>query len=271
MAEGGEPRFEGSVALVTGAASGIGRATVERLMSEGASVMATDRDEEALQQLVESFPEPPAVFPVDIREEEDHKAAIAETLRRFGRLDVAVANAGVGLAQPILDGDARSWREVIEVCLVGTYLTIRNAGRVMTDGGAIVVTASVNAIQPARYMSAYCAAKAGVAMLAQVAAMELGERSIRVNAVGPGLIRTAGTEPMWGMPHVVEEFSDNTALGRHGEPSEVAALIAFLASFDASYISGGLYLVDGGAHTGRYPDVFGLSQGIRPDHVDGTM
>jgi NAD(P)-dependent dehydrogenase (short-subunit alcohol dehydrogenase family) len=125
----------------------------------------------------------------------------------------------------------------------------------MQRGGAIVVTASLNAVQAGIGMGAYCASKAGVAMLVEVAAMELGPQGIRVNAVGPGLIRTGLTDGMFSLPSLVDEYEENAPLGRHAGPEEVANLVAFLASDEAGFISGSLHLIDGGAHTKRYPDI----------------
>ena len=125
----------------------------------------------------------------------------------------------------------------------------------MSNGGSIILTASLNAVQPAAGMSAYCCSKAALAMLANVAAMEVGPLGIRVNAVGTDLVQTNLTEGMWLMPSVVEDFIENAPLKTHPTAEEVANLVTFLASDEARVISGSLYLVDGGAHTNRYPDV----------------
>ena len=110
-------------------------------------------------------------------------------------------------------------------------------------------------MQPGIGMAAYCSSKAGVAMLVQVAALELGAAGVRVNAVGPGLVRTGLTDAAFAFPGIVDDYESNTPLGRHATPDEIARVVAFLASDEASFISGSLYLVDGGAHTMRYPDI----------------
>jgi NAD(P)-dependent dehydrogenase (short-subunit alcohol dehydrogenase family) len=138
---------------------------------------------------------------------------------------------------------------------VGPLLTVKHAARRMRDGGSIILTASLNAVQPAAGMSAYCCSKAGLAMLAQVAALELGPKGIRVNAIGPGLVRTGLTEPMWLVPSIIGEFEENQPRGTAITPDDVAGLVAFLASDEASAISGSLQLIDGAAHTRRYPDL----------------
>jgi NAD(P)-dependent dehydrogenase (short-subunit alcohol dehydrogenase family) len=124
-----------------------------------------------------------------------------------------------------------------------------------------VVTSSLNGTQPGVAMGAYCASKAGVVMLAQVAALELGPAGIRVNAVGPGLVRTPLTEGAFAYDGIVDGYVENTPMGRYASPEEVAGLIAYLASDEASFVSGGFHLIDGGAHTMRYPDVLGILDG----------
>jgi NAD(P)-dependent dehydrogenase (short-subunit alcohol dehydrogenase family) len=250
-------RFEGRVALVTGGGSGIGLAAVERFVQEGARVVVGDVDKSRLDQVQESLGDAVAVVPCDVTDEAEVEALAQAALDRFGRLDVAFANAGIGTSALIVDADVDDWKRVVDVCLVGPMLTIKHAARRMADGGAIVVTASLNAVQPGRGMSAYCAAKAGAAMLVQVAAMELGPQGIRVNAIAPGLVRTGLTDGMWLMPEIVDEYVENTTVGRHATPDEIANLVAFLASDEAGFMSGALHLVDGGAATKRYPDVLG--------------
>jgi NAD(P)-dependent dehydrogenase (short-subunit alcohol dehydrogenase family) len=251
-------RLEGKVALVTGGASGIGRAIARRFVSEGASVAAGDLDEKGLDALADELGDRCTGVTGDATVEDDQARFVAAALDRFGRLDIAVANAGTGHLARIVDQDLADWRRILDVCLTGVFLTIKHAGRAMAagDGGSIITMASLNAVQPAAGMSAYCAAKSGVTMLTEVAAMELGP-SVRVNSIGPGLVQTQLTEAMWHMPGLVDEFVENTTVGRFAEPDDIAKLALFLASDDASFISGSLYLADGGGHTRRYPDMFG--------------
>lgn len=190
---------------------------------------------------------------------EDDVASLIDTaVATFGRLDVVVANAGAGYLSEIPDHDFDAWRRVVDLCLHGAFLTVKHGSRVMRDagrGGAIVTVASLNAVQPGRGVAAYCAAKAGAVALTEVAALELGRYGIRVNAVAPGLVRTGLTGGLWHLPGLVEEFVDNAPLGRFAEPDEIANVVYFLASDQASYVSGALYGVDGGARTRRYPDM----------------
>jgi NAD(P)-dependent dehydrogenase (short-subunit alcohol dehydrogenase family) len=248
--------LEGKVAVVTGAASGIGRAVALRFAEEGAVVVAGDVDEAGLASLGTELG-PGACTPVvgSVTEEADVEALAAAAVHGHGRLDVCVANAGAGGFGLIEDLPLDEWRRVVDLCLTGVFLTLKHCGRHMAEGGSIVTVASLNAVQPSAGMGAYCAAKAGVKELSRVAAMELGARGVRVNCVGPGLVQTAATGAFWLVPGLVEEFEENTTVGRFAQPEDVAAVVAFLASDQASFVSGAFWLVDGGASTGRYPDL----------------
>jgi 3-oxoacyl-[acyl-carrier protein] reductase len=250
-------RLAGKVAIVTGGASGIGLATTRRFVQEGARVMVADVDGDRVGQLEHELGPAVSARRCDVRVESDIEALVAATIEHFDRLDVAFANAGVGSFGAIVDVDPTEWMRAVEVNLLGPVLTIKHAAPHMRSGGSIVITASLNATQPAGGMSAYCCSKAAAVMLAQVAAMELGPKGVRVNAIGPGLVRTSLTEAMWLDASIVDEFVDNAPLGVHPSAEDVASLVVFLASDEASSISGGFHLIDGGAHTMRYPDILG--------------
>ena len=255
-------RLTDKTVLVTGAASGIGRAIALAAAAEGANLVAGDIDEPGLAALSEELGDHVAAQRADVCDEADQEALVALATERFGGLDVAVANAGGGFAAPIIDHDLAMWRGIIDLCLTGAFLTVKHAGRAITErgGGCIITVASLNAIQPGQGMAAYCAAKAGVAMLTEVAALELGPQQVRVNAVAPGLVMTNATAPLELIPGAIEEYVENTPLGRYGEPEEIAEVVLFLASDDSSFMNGALVSVDGGARTQRYPDLMAAAQ-----------
>jgi NAD(P)-dependent dehydrogenase (short-subunit alcohol dehydrogenase family) len=246
---------QGKVALVTGGASGIGLAATRRFVRDGIVVVVGDVNDQALESVRDELGDAIRTLRCDVSEESDVEALASLAMDEFGRLDIAFANAGIGSSSAIVDIDIAEWTRVLEVNLVGSVLTMKHAARRMGPGGSIVVTASLNAVQPGLGLSAYCASKAGIKMLVEVAAMELGSAGIRVNAIGPGLVRTGLTEGVWLVPSIVDEFQENTPLDRYSAPEEIANLVAFLSSEEAAFMSGSVYLIDGGAHTMRYPDI----------------
>ncbi len=270
-ADNGHQRLAGKVALVTGAASGIGKAIATAFLTEGSSVVAVDIDVDGMASLASDADGGDvsgrlATMRCDVTSEADVKTAADAAVDRFGGLDIAVANAGKGAFGMITEQPLAAWQEVIDLCLTGVFLTVKHAGRVMRNGGSIINIASLNAIQPAEGMVAYCAAKAGVAMLTRVAAMELGHRQIRVNTIAPGLVETNATGGFWMIPGVVEEFVENTTVGRFARPEDIAKVAVFLASDDSDFVSASFYSVDGGASTKRYPDLPGaFSRLAAPD------
>jgi 3-oxoacyl-[acyl-carrier protein] reductase len=250
-----EGRLVGKSAVVTGGASGIGLAAVRRFLAEGARVMIGDIDGDAAHSVAAELGPNAEGLHCDVRLEADVEALLQATEESFGAVDIAFANAGIGSFGAIVDTNLDEWKRVLDVNLVGPLLTIKHAGRRMSGGGSIVATSSLNAVQAANSMSAYCVSKAGLAMLVQVAALELGPRGIRVNAIAPGLVRTPLTDAMWSLPAIVEDFDENAPLNTTTSPEDVANLVTFLASDESSSITGTLQLIDRGAHTKRYPDM----------------
>ncbi len=265
------PRLQDKVAVVTGAGSGIGRAIAQRIVSDGGRVVAGDIDDEALAALAASLGDGCQTLRCDATDEHGPAQLVSHAVERFGRLDIAVANVGGGVGGLIVDQTLAGWRAVIDLTLTSCFLTIQAAARAMADNGSIIAISSLSAVQPGRAVGAYCAAKAGVVALVDVAALELGGRGIRVNAVAPGLVRTNATEMMWRMPALVEGYVSNTPLGRHGMPDDVAAAVAFLACDDSSYITGHTLLVDGGAHHLSYPDTRRIMTPNPPQPAEPTM
>ena len=248
-------KLNGKVALVTGAASGIGRAITQRFIADGARVIAGDISQDGLEQLRSDLGESVAICQCDVTQEEDVANLAAFGIRTFQHIDIVVANAGAGTYGLITELPLTEWKRIIDLCLTGVFLTLKHGGAVISDGGSIINIASLNAIQPSQGMSAYCAAKAGVSMLTQVAAMELGSRRVRVNTIAPGLVETNATSGMFSVPVIIEEFKENATLGRFAQPNEIASVASFLASDDSSYMSASFVSVDGGGNTGRYPNL----------------
>lgn len=240
------------VAIITGAGSGMGRATAVRLARDGYAVVVAEIDAERAARVAAEIGDAAMPFAVDVSEAGPVEALLAATVERFGRLDVMVANAGVPLGAPFLDLDEATWERVLAVNLKGVFLCGQGAARAMIAGGrpgAIVNVASTYAEVTEGEASAYSASKGGVRMLTKSMALELGPHGIRVNAVGPGWIRT-GMNPL-DDPAQVAELEPTIPLGRVGLPEDVAGVIAFLASEDARYVSGQTLFVDGGWLTSR--------------------
>jgi 3-oxoacyl-[acyl-carrier protein] reductase len=239
------------VAVIVGGASGIGWATARTLAADGWRVTIADRNTELARQRAAELGEPHTWADVEVSDE----ASVARLFEAVGALDAVVNCAGFSGFGLITDLDAEQFRSVVDVCLTGGFLIIKHAGRILRDGGSVVSLTSLNARQPAIGMSAYCAAKAGLSMLTQVAALELGPRGIRVNAVAPGFVHTPLTEGATAIPGVVEEYVENTALGRAGTPEDIAAAVAFLCSPQSAWMTGEVLDLNGGAHLKRYPDI----------------
>jgi NAD(P)-dependent dehydrogenase (short-subunit alcohol dehydrogenase family) len=243
------------VAVIVGGASGIGWATARLLAAEGARVTIADRNAELAEQRAGELGAPHTWMAVEVSDEDSVASLFNGVTAREGRLDVVVNCAGFSGFGLITDLDAEQFRSVVDVCLTGGFLVIKHAGRHLGEGGTVVSLTSLNARQPAIGMSAYCAAKAGLSMLTQVAALELGPRGIRVNAVAPGFVHTPLTEGAAAIPGVVEEYVENTALGRPGTPEDVAAAVVFLCSPQSSWMTGEILDLNGGAHLKRYPNI----------------
>ena len=248
--------LSGKVAVVTGAASGIGLAITETFLSAGARVVAGDIDADGLRSMSSLASDRFLVTTLcDVTKEIDVENLFAVARSHFDGVDVVVANAGAGTYGLLAEHPLSEWQRIIDLCLTGVFVTVKHAAATMNDGGSLITIASLNAIQPSKGMAAYCAAKAGVAMLTRVAAMELGERGIRANTIAPGLVRTNATAGFFGVIQVVDEFVENAPLGRFAEPREIADLALFLASDRSSFMSASFLSIDGGGNTGRYPDL----------------
>jgi NAD(P)-dependent dehydrogenase (short-subunit alcohol dehydrogenase family) len=237
--------------IVTGGASGIGLATSARFLEEGAGVVILDRDQEAGERLAIEMPGLAKFIPCDVSDLEQVQAGIGESIQIMGGIDVVINNAGISIRHDdFLDITRKDWERVIGVNLNGVFFVAQTAARHMmeNDGGVILNTASTNGIMGYRYYSDYNASKAGVIELTKSMALELAPR-IRVNAVAPGYILTPMQRAEY-TDEMLEEVNRKLPLKRHGTPEEVAALFAFLASEEAEYITGQVYVLDGGEIAG---------------------
>jgi NAD(P)-dependent dehydrogenase (short-subunit alcohol dehydrogenase family) len=251
--------LEGWTYIVTGAASGIGRATAERLLLEGAKVMGADVVTSA-EAPVESAAARWAFRPVDVRDEGSVEQLVRDAVAFGGALGGLVNAAGVAGGGPVHLLPAAEWQRVIDINLTGTYLTAKHAIAQMlsqpsVDGrrGSVVTLASIEGLEGTAGGSAYSASKGGVVILTKNMAIDYAGRGIRVNAICPGFIVTPMTDSIFG-PGMEEAKADIVAehkLGRMGFPEEIAAAAAFLLSDDASFITGHALPVDGGYTAGR--------------------
>jgi len=240
------PDLDGQVAIITGAASGIGAATAHRFVADGATVALIDRDADAVVRIAADVKG--HAYACDVRDGDAVTDVIDRIAHTLGHIDVLVNNAGTGDLRPLHTVDDKLWRRLIDVNLTGTFNMTRAVIPHMLDmgGGAIVNNASVSGLAPTRYEAAYSAAKAGVISLTKSAALEYGP-TVRVNGVAPGHVRTPMTAVWDQFPDAFAPIAQTIPLGRIGEAHEIAEVIVFLASDRASYMTGQTLVVDGGA------------------------
>lgn len=241
-------RYDEKIAIVTGAANGIGATMVKRLIDEGAKVAAFDID---LELLNSNYSEIKDVFCVycDVSKKASVDEAVNKTIEHFGRIDVLFSNAGIIGRQSLLDTTEENWKRVIDINLNGTFFMNQAVLKHMVENnikGAIVNTSSIAAQVVSANTGAYSASKGGVSQLTKFAALEMASYGIRVNAIAPGTSVTKITEGTRFNKERNEKFLANIPMGRYGEPEEAAAAALYLGSDDASYITGVTLLEDGG-------------------------
>ena len=245
----------GRRAIVTGASSGIGKATAQRLGREGANVCVnyySGKEKGAADEVVASIeragPGEAVAVQADVGNETDVERMVAETVTAFGGLDILVNNAGIEKQIPLLETSQQDWERILRTNLTGTFLCLREAGKVMADadGGVIVNMSSVHEFIPWPGFAPYCASKGGVKLLMETAARELAPRNIRVINIAPGAIVTPINKFVLDDPEAKHAVEEEIPIGRMGEPEEIAAVVAWAPSGEASYVTGTTIVVDGG-------------------------
>jgi 3-oxoacyl-[acyl-carrier protein] reductase len=249
-------RFDGRVAIVTGAASGVGARAVELLVAEGASVAAADLQAAAMRERFAAHGERVLCLEADVSRSEDCDRIAAEAAATFGGLDVLFANAGVTIRAPLDETTDELWRHLVDTNLASVFRCARAAVPALKarGGGAIVCNASINSLRGNQGLVAYAAAKTGVLGVTRALAVELAPAQIRVNAVCPGTVDTAMTDEyldtVADREAALRELIAKHPLGRLGTADEVARAALFLASDDAAFVTGVALPVDGGRHIG---------------------
>jgi NAD(P)-dependent dehydrogenase (short-subunit alcohol dehydrogenase family) len=256
-----EFRLDGKSSLVTGGASGIGRAFAEAMAEAGADVVVADIDtegaEEAADEIADDTGRETLAVEVDVTEEDDVETMVSETVDAFGGLDVAFANAGVAEFERGAETyEIRQWDRIVDINLTGVWLTDLYAARAMFEdgGGSIINTASVYGLRGSEalgYIPAYTASKGGVVNLTRTLGAEWADDGVRVNAVAPSHVRTgigggAFKDDMPGVEEIHQKIEENTPMGRFAEPDEHKGIAVFLASEASQYCTGYTYAIDGG-------------------------
>lgn len=250
-------RFADKVVVVTGAGSGIGKATAEKFVAEGARVVLAGRTRDKLDAVVSNLPtDAVLVCTTDVSDLKQVETLLSETLKAFGRLDVWVNNAGVAAEGKITEAPVEDWHKVMKTDLDGVYHGCKVAmPELLKTKGSIVNVSSVSGLGGDWGMSFYNAAKGAVTNFTRSLAMDHGADGVRINAVCPSLTRSELTEDMFENKELMAKFNERIPLGRAAEPEEVADVIAFLASHEARFVNGVNLPVDGGlsASNGQPP------------------
>lgn len=246
-------RLKDKVAVVTGANSGIGRAIAERFAAEGAHVAVNYRPnaghEQEVGEMVGAFPTPGMSAPADVGDRADVERMFAEIIQKFGRIDIAVNNAGTESKKPFVDLTDDDWKKVVHVNLFGAFLVSQIAARQMIkqgQGGKLVFISSIHEDVPFPGYTPYCVSKGGMRMLMRNICLELAPYKINCNNIAPGAIATPINRKVLEDPQAKKNAVSEIPWGRFGEPGEVANVALFLASDESSYVTGSTYYVDGG-------------------------
>ena len=243
-------RLSGKNAIVTGAAQGIGRATALRLASDGAKLFCVDRNGPAVAEVVAGLGEGHVAFTADLSQASACHQVVSAALEHWdNQIHILVNAAAILIRQPTLEHSREAWEKTFDVNLKAPFLLSRDVVASMKAagiGGAIVNIGSVEAVLPGRGHIAYTASKGAITMLTRSSAFEAAPHNIRVNAVAPGVVATGMNADLREDPDSWREMLSGTPMGRHAEPEEIAAVIAFLASDDPSFVTGAILTADGG-------------------------
>lgn len=243
--------LKGQVAIVTGGSRGIGRAIALGFAGAGADVVVASRTSADLEKVVKEIEgkgRRALAVQTNIAVKGEVDNMVAKTLEKFGTIDILVNNAAINIMRPLVDLREDGWDKVMNVDLKGYFLCSQAAAKVMMDkkGGNIINIVSTGAAKAAPGLGAYSIAKAGVVMLTKLLAVELASSNIRVNAIGPYLVKTAFSQPMWSNPELLKSLEASIPLGRIAEAEDVASVAVFLASDASCYITGQTIFLDGG-------------------------
>ncbi|EAS8534629.1 SDR family oxidoreductase [Salmonella enterica] len=250
-------RLKNKVAFITGAASGIGKATSVLFANEGAKLVISDINEKLLNQTADELREiTPDILPVklDVSNESEWQSAIRQTETRYGCLDILFNNAGIYIIKPLLDTSLEQWNTLMSINVTGVFLGMKHAIPLMRKkrNGSIINASSVAGLNGAAGHTLYGASKGAVRIMTKDVAMEFADDNIRVNSIHPGYIKTAMAKYASDITHESEQDLGNKyPLGRLGETTEVAKTVLFLASDDSSYITGCEFVIDGGMTSGH--------------------
>jgi len=252
-------QLEGKVALITGAGSGIGRGIAERFAREGADICIADIDEAGSEQtanLVGQLGRRAITVKTNVAVKQHLIDAVEKCGEEFGRLDIGVANAGIGRGGPVLELELKDWQDQLDINLTGVFLTVQAVGNKMVEfgnGGRLICISSLAAENTGAGIWSYSATKAGVRMMVRGWAQELGEHAVTVNAIGPGVIDTPLAAGLAGAEGgaIRQGLESRTPVGRAGAPTDIAGLATFMAGPDGAFMSGSYVIMDGGLRDSR--------------------